>query len=257
MNSLDHIHRLLVDTDRGTRHFPPTLLYNEGWLLRLIVDWYSRHPEVPGTLQFHTGAVWYSEALLESPFLRGQYREGFTHADAVIGHFEVRQERGDIALRRDATQFLVVEAKMGSPLSAGTKHAADYNQAARNVACMVKLIERYVAEGKALADARFIVLAPESKLQEHRTHALLDKDLLCAVIRRRAESRGGVDVEWCDREVIPRLHGNLLRSVAVSWELILTEIASVDRVEGRDLAEFYRACREHNRIRDIENAATA
>ncbi|MCC6242138.1 MAG: hypothetical protein IT353_04825 [Gemmatimonadaceae bacterium] len=256
MSSLNHITRLLADTEEGPRRFPPTLLYNEGWLLRLVVDWYHRHPEAKGTLTFHAGAEWYSEALLESPFLRGQYREGFTHADAVIGHFEVRKERGDIALRPEATQFLVVEAKMGSPLSAGTKHAADYNQAARNVACMIKLIERYVTSGASLSDARFIVIAPESKLKEHGTRALLDRVHLCEAIRRRAEGRSADDVEWVNREVVPRLTENVLIPACISWEELLTEIAGLNSDDGKELSDFYGLCREHNRIREAENRSS-
>jgi hypothetical protein len=29
------------DTDQGV--LPPTEVYNEGWMLRLILDWFSRH----------------------------------------------------------------------------------------------------------------------------------------------------------------------------------------------------------------------
>ncbi len=256
MSALTHVGRLLGDAEAGPRRFPPTLLYNEGWLLRLVVDWYHRHPEAKGALTFHAGAEWYSEALLESPFLRGPNREGFTHADAVIGHFDVRKERGDIALRPEASQFLVIEAKMGSPLSPGTKHAADYNQAARNVACMIKLIERYVTSGASLTDVRFIVIAPESKLTEHGTRGLLDRKHLCDAIRRRAEGRSADDVEWVNRHVVPRLSENHLNPTCTSWEEILMEIAALNSDDGRELSDFYRLCREHNRIREAENRSS-
>ena len=33
---------------------PPTELYNEGWLLRLLLDWFSRHPNTEHTLSVPT-----------------------------------------------------------------------------------------------------------------------------------------------------------------------------------------------------------
>jgi hypothetical protein len=41
----------------------PTLLYNEGWLLRLVLDWFSRHDVEGHQLSFAAGARWFSEAL--------------------------------------------------------------------------------------------------------------------------------------------------------------------------------------------------
>lgn len=49
--------------------FPPTLLYNEGWLLRLTLAWFAAHPGQAHPLSFSTAARWFSEALLPSAFL--------------------------------------------------------------------------------------------------------------------------------------------------------------------------------------------
>jgi hypothetical protein len=96
---------------------PPTELYSEGWLLRLVLDSCDRNRNVAHALSFLPGARWYSEALLPSRFLpqrRGDERaESFTHADGIIGHFSIAPgERGEASLLPQARQFVVVEAKL-------------------------------------------------------------------------------------------------------------------------------------------------
>src|SRR5829696_5925829 len=112
MTALERITKLLSEASADERHLPPTALYNEGWMLRLVLDWCSEHPEAVPPFLFLPGARWYSEALLPSRFGgKGGVREGFTHADAVIGHFQFRPRgRGDIELSPGATQLSVVEA---------------------------------------------------------------------------------------------------------------------------------------------------
>src|SRR4051812_42560146 len=90
----------------------PTELYNEGWLLRLTLDWSERHAPDHHRLFFLPGARWYSEALLPSQFLpryRGdKLSESWTHADGVVGHFTVGiAGRGDFVLAPSAQQFVV------------------------------------------------------------------------------------------------------------------------------------------------------
>jgi hypothetical protein len=244
--SLTQISNMLGAVHSPARNMPPTILYNEGWLLRLVLDWYARHPDAGGLLTLHKGSRWYSEALLPSPFLRGSLREGYTHADAVIGHFDLVSTRGDIALSAGATQFVVVEAKMGSPLSAGTKHAPEFNQAARNVACMAKLIEPL---GSTPSDARFIVLAPDSKLSQHRTDSLVTAEKLCEVARARAVARGEADVAWVDQHFVPMVESRLLRCNALAWEVVVEEIQTLSPTNGRQLAAFYQECLRYIRTR--------
>src|SRR5580658_8454634 len=75
-----------------TSHFPPTEVFNEGWMLRLTLDAAQTLRIRDYPLQFLDKANWYSESLLSSPFgprsRNDKLGEGFTNADAVIGHFE-------------------------------------------------------------------------------------------------------------------------------------------------------------------------
>jgi hypothetical protein len=122
------------DTDHGV--LPPTEVFNEGWMLRLILDWFARQPPSDHPLSFEKNARWYSALLLPSQFLpryqRDPQAEAYTHADGVIGHFSVdRSGKGDIDLHPDAKQLVVVEAKIFSRLSKGSKNFENYDQAAR------------------------------------------------------------------------------------------------------------------------------
>ena len=45
--SLETLNNLLSDFDPDSPNFPPTIIYNEGWLLRLVVDWFSKSG-IPG-----------------------------------------------------------------------------------------------------------------------------------------------------------------------------------------------------------------
>ena len=63
-----------------------TELYNEGWMLRLLLDWVEAHPESDHELSLQSGARWYSGG---APAIAIQgYRglgEGWTSAEASSG----------------------------------------------------------------------------------------------------------------------------------------------------------------------------
>ena len=131
------------DTDHGV--LPPTEVFNEGWMLRLILDWFSRQPTSEHKLSFEEGARWYSEILLPPPFLprfqKDPQAESYTHADGVIGHFSMgRSGKGDIDLHPDATQLVVIEAKFFTSLSKGIRNFKNYDQAARTTACIAQTL---------------------------------------------------------------------------------------------------------------------
>ena len=144
---LDRIVSMLRSCDSAAPLFPPTELFGEGWLLRLFLDLFSTHRVDNHPLSFSQRARWFSEALLPSAFLP-RYRgdplaESWTHADGVIGHFHIGHVgRADLSLSHDASQFIVLEAKMFSKLSSGVTHARYFDQAARTVACMAEVLRR-------------------------------------------------------------------------------------------------------------------
>ncbi len=82
------IAELLSMAEGHERVFPTTGLYNEGWMLRLVIDWFSRNSQVECDIQFLKGSRWYSEALLPSAFFARQrgdkLAESWTHADVPV-----------------------------------------------------------------------------------------------------------------------------------------------------------------------------
>jgi hypothetical protein len=136
---------LLALAGSDQRKFPATELYREGWLLRLILDWFSKNQVDGHPLNFALHSGWYSEARLPSRFLARKriddFAEGWTHADGVIGHFEIdHASHARLNLAPEAEQFVVIEAKLFSPLSPGVTKAKYFDQAARSVACIAEVL---------------------------------------------------------------------------------------------------------------------
>ena len=116
-HALEKIAHLLGAGGTEDGRFPPTLPFEEGWMLRLVLDWFAINNIAGHTLSFDAASTWYSEGLLPSTFLpryRGdKHAEGFTHADGVIGHIAIATSgHANLSLKLDATIFKVVESKM-------------------------------------------------------------------------------------------------------------------------------------------------
>ena len=81
-----------------------------------------------------------------------------------MGHFRIGEEEGGAAiLEADASQFVVIEAKLMSPLSKGTKYALDFDQAARNVSCIAETLARSARRPEAMTTIGFCLVAPQAQ----------------------------------------------------------------------------------------------
>ena len=182
------IYEMLCLAASDSRTFPATIFYNEGWLLRLVLDWFSRHSFIGHPLDFASRARWYSEALLPSQFLP-RYRgdllgEGWTHADGVVGHVVIGN--GAIAnttLAGNSSQFVVTEAKLFSPLSTGVRHAPTFDQAARNVACIAEVLSKAVRPPDQFLSLGFFVIAPREQIDRHLFRTQVSKDSIQDKVR--------------------------------------------------------------------------
>lgn len=244
---IEAVSRILSQCGEPDSPLPATELYNEGWMLRLVLDWLQRHPGINHVLSPAAGARWASEVLLASRFLptrRGDpLGEGFTHADGVVGHFDVRPSRGDLVLRPDATQLIVIEAKLRSPLSAGTRNSPDYDQAARNVACIAQVAPQ-------LQRSAFFVLAPQEQIGAGVFGELISRDSISAKVSKRCQAYEGVHDGWLAEVFEPALR--LIELGLLSWEDVLAGLADGDG--GSALREFYARCLEFNPLRMSRNA---
>jgi hypothetical protein len=254
MSALDQVTELLQRCGSNEGVMPPTQLYNEGWMLRLTLNWFDRHRDLEHALAFREGSVWYSEALLGSRFFgetRGDSRaEGWTNADGVIGHFRLRPGgRGDIELLPDARQLIVLEAKLGSGLSGGVKNARRFNQAARNVACIAHHLEKARRPPEALESLAFYLVAPESRINQGLFKEFLELDGpngIRACVAERVRSFAPKHDEW-HADYFER---TLVRAAIcpITWESIISYIRRVDAGDAASLQMFYDRCRQFNRV---------
>jgi len=246
---LEGVHRLIDSAESEPANFPLTLIFNEGWLLRLVLDWYSRHELAGHPLSFQQRAFWFSEALLPSPF-RPRYRgdtraEARTHADGVVGHFSVGSSaKADARLLDSATQLIITEAKIYSPLSGGTRNAPAFDQAARNVACITELLYRADRIPSHMASLAFFVLAPEAQINSGVFEQKLQKATIKAAVQARAEAFSPELDGWVNEWFIPTLE--LIRVEALSWESLINDMATDDPDAFQSLQAFYERCLKYN-----------
>jgi len=249
---LSKVQSLLASCSTDKSYFPPTILYNEGWMLRLILDCFSTLDVQDHQLTIPKGCRWYSEALLPSAFLpRNRYDslgESWTHADGVIGHFEIgKGAKANLVLSPDATHFVVLEAKMFSKLSSGVKHATYFDQAARNVACMAEVLRRTNHSPSEFTSLGFYVLAPQA--QQGVFTENLSRDSIREKVERRVKEYGGEKDEWFLKYFIPTL--DCMKIEARSWEELIDTIRIHDPNTIHELEEFYKLCLQYNQKEEI------
>lgn len=251
--------------NEDTRRFPATHIFNEGWLLRLILDAFQTLGIENHPLQFLEGANWFSESRLSTPFEHSNKHklgENATRADGVIGHFSFRKStKAGLELKSDASQFIVIEAKMFSPISPGVKNEPGYHQVARNLACMAQTIYKSECDIKDFDSLGFFVLAPEqvrTKLeacfsQEPRP----EKNYfpIRDIIHRRIakyESHERPEVEqlhpWELKAFLPLMdHLEQTKMIGfLAWEDCIEAIKLANPTKGNELQLFYKQSRDHN-----------
>ena len=239
---------LLAQSLTAKPPFPPSLIFNEGWLLRFILNWCAQHAAPGLPLTPAEQATWYSEALLPTPF-QARYKhdphaEARTHADGLVGHFGIRGGKTGCVLAPGATQLIVLEAKMFSSLSAGVKNAPYYDQAARSVACMAELCRRAERNPSDIDRLAFIVAAPRAQIGAGLFDADVNMTSIDAKVQRRIAGYDHEKEEWYGAWFRP-----LLERIEISvhsWEELLDGIADVDDNSAAELRQFYHACLKYN-----------
>jgi hypothetical protein len=241
---------MLGACEAGDPSFPPNVLFNESWLLRVVMDWFQRHGGDRSPLSHFPGARWFSEAWLPSAFLpryRGdRLAESRTHADGVIGHFTIGDPgTAGLALRPDARQFVVVEGKLFNRLSAGVKNAPYYDQAARSVACIAEALRRADREPEEVDDLAFLVIAPQARVDDGVFAWDTSTDAIRRKVRRRVEDYAGERDAWFRDWFEPTLRRIDVRCLA--WEDVIDVVAFHSPEDGQLIDSFYGQCLKFNR----------
>ena len=240
---IEQVVKLLKKCSSDSSVMPPTVLYNEGWMLRLVLDWFDRNRVTSHTFAFIPGARWYSEALLAPAFLpesrEDKRAEKFTHADGIIGHFNIQPgERGEATALSDTRQLIVIEAKLGSALSSGVKNARNFDQAARNVACMANMLALAQVSAQSLDRLGFYVIAPRNQIDSGVFGDLVSKPSIRKKVAERVAQYNGARDDWFAKAFEPFIENVDLG--VLSWESVLEHIYAEDPTNR--ILEFYSLC---------------
>lgn len=241
-----------------TPRFPPTEIFNEGWLLRLVLDATQKLEITDCPLRFLPEAEWFSEARLSSPFLescRGdRLAEKHTNVDGVIGHFDIRPKtKAGLMVSGGCRQLVVVEAKISSNLSKGVRNAPDFDQAARSVACIAEVIANSDVNLADIDEIGFYVVAPQNGFRPKNTN--LEKLTTATSIRKKIDNRiSQFEFEdrteakslrdWQHDHFVPLLErlesSNSLRVLA--WDEVIKNVHDIDPTQGDEISRFYAHC---------------
>lgn len=250
----DRIIKMLNSADKEIGNFPPTILYNEGWMLRLVLSACAEGiPCLP--FSFLPRSRWFSEALLYSPFLKrfpkDQLAESCTHLDGVVGYFRFTPNtKTGLELLSDSKQFIAIEAKMYSPLSRGIKNADFYDQAARTVACMATTLERSHKSVNDFDSIGFYVIAPKDQINRNIFTTQMTRENISAKVLRR------IKMYRKEKKYYPSLQSwfqdafdPLIKKIDLdcwSWETALENIYKTNTDEGTLFKDFYERCKKYN-----------
>lgn len=251
MSALELIASILHRLDNEKSPLPATFIYNEGWMLRLILQSIQEDFCNGRILPFKDGVEWTSEALLATPFSesRGRAFEGPTNADGVVGNFSWRPGTGEpLKLNSDTKRFEIIEAKMHSSLSKGVKSASWYDQAVRNVACIAHALQsaNICVSSFESIQLGFWVIAPESYITAGRFQTEMFPETMRSKIQMRISQFNGPGLEQLESwrlGYFEPLLDYLVRSTQIgclSWESLIESVSCTSRKEL--LSEFYSRC---------------
>jgi hypothetical protein len=222
----------------------PTIIYDEGWMIRLLVLYSVEQKITVGGIDFGQIREWTSEAQISSPFSGPELKakgldERGTHTDIMLGDFEIDFDKNTgITIQDDAKIAGIIEAKMNSNLSQGVKNAENYNQISRSVSCLAY---------NAPANCKIFVLvvAPQSKIDNTKNNIAeqVDKETVEKQIanRLKATNNGKIDD-------IVKFNKNVKNCdiLIISFEEWIEEIK--DENIKKALNAFYDKCKKYNKV---------
>ena len=224
----------------------PTIIYNEGWMIRLLVEESKRTGLTVRNLDFSKVNNWTSEAQISSPFEGAELKkhkknETKTHTDIILGDFLTKYGKStEIEIKTSVKVLGIIEAKMGSNLSTGIKNATEYNQASRSICCLAHMtIESPECE------IFFVIVAPETKIEkskfEKQIGAVKDE------IKNRFKEIGK-EIERFSKEYTDEIEKKVenCKKTIISYEDWINEIKDND--VKSELNKFYDKCKKYNKI---------
>lgn len=238
---------------------PSTIFFNEGWMLRIFLNWYSKNYMKISIEGLPKSNNWFSEASLRTIFSGKRDsigREGSTSADGVIGSFSMRDNKvSGITISNDEkVEFAIIEAKIGSPLSKGVTYAKYFDQAARNVGCLIT--ESFLANVKVdlIEQLTLIVLTSKNNVNYKEIKTLATKKNVITKLNKRYDefifanpNKIGVLKKWnVYKEKLFKL--KKININVYTWEYILDLIKDIDHKFYEEYKHFYVQTLKHNKV---------
>lgn len=247
---IESILKMLERCSAEDSNIPKSFLYNEGWLLKLVLDWFSKHNYDDHPLRFLDDAKWYSGGKLSSAFLAkfmgDKLAEGYTNIDGIIGHFVIGDlGKSDIRIVKPAKQFTVLEAKMFSPLAPGVAKAKYFDQAARTVGCICETLNLSKVDINKIEILSFYVIAPKVQIDKGIFEKQMCRESISEKVRRRV-------CEYHTEEKKFWLHDHfesLIKHIKIgclSWEDVISYIEKNDSDFATKLNHFYLCCKQNH-----------
>ena len=230
-------------------------VYNETWMLRLtlaaIHDYEGNFDCADEMKKAAFEAIraavrrrWISEGGLEPAFKH----EGTTWTDAILGSVKIKDDnKRGIEVDGDDPGITIVEAKIGSELSPGVTNSPNYNQAARNIACLAQLILKH----QSLHDkCRFLVFAPE---KGHVGSGFVNKENVDEIIGAQHNASLKDYSEFFSKDVSNNSEqfDGIVRfirekSCVIFWDEVIKAMKSWENIA--ELRAFYIECLKENKL---------
>jgi len=241
---------LLSSSLVGTLNFPPTKIFEEGWMLRILLEAHHKGRSC-FPIPYYDDSTWYSEGIISSPFSLKPYAESGTRSDGIIGHIKIRVDtKAGIRLEKNARQFVVLEAKMKSGLSSNVDNAGFYDQASRYLACICKTIELSNCAFSDIDSIGFYVIAPEDQINQNIFSKYLNPNNILNTVEKRVNQYMMEDcysslVRWYNNNFKPFMNYMKCegRIGCIKWEEAVDKIEDVS--EKKSIREFLYKCYEH------------
>jgi len=171
--------------------------------------------------------------------------ESRTNADGVIGHFDIGSKgKADLELQSTAKQFTVIEVKMGTPLSKGTRNTKYFDQATRNVACMAEVLHRAMVEPQSVDHLGFVVLAPKYSIEKGTFTGLVTAESIREKVQKRVADYDWELDDWYQRAFLPTIE--VMDLQCLSWEEVINWIYTKKPVAADQIQNYYALCLEFN-----------
>lgn len=241
--------------DEKERMISPKYLYNEDYMLLLLMYWFSRQDnmivnsdldrKICRALQRLDNGRCYTHAVLETPFkiremgIKDNLAESSTLVSGVIGDFKVlygkKKER--VVLLEGANQFIVIQTIMFKELRKGIKINKKYNQVAKTIACMIQTMARL--EDEFVENAGYFVIGPKEQLKLESFKNFTYKPYIEEMIKDRLKQYGENEDTNNFKEIFQRIFQRI-EVECISFEDIIPFIKKNDLEYGNKFELFYK-----------------